>query len=106
MGFVDLEKAFDTVPRSALIELLLSHFGLSPSIVECIRRMYVEVCGTVRGSDTRVGMTMGVKQGCPMSPLLFGLFFDRVVAFIEEQVPALDASGMPTDALFIAALAV
>ena len=30
---------------------------------------------------------MGVKQGCPASPLLFGLFFDRVVPSIAQDLP-------------------
>ena len=31
-------------------------------------------------------MTMGVKQGCPASPLLFGLYFDRLVEFLRVEL--------------------
>ena len=32
-------------------------------------------------------VTIGVKQGCPMSPCLFSLFFDRVSAYLQEHAP-------------------
>ena len=43
--YVDLEKAFDSVPRSALFHVLSHHYGLSRDIVEVVRRMYVDACG-------------------------------------------------------------
>ena len=66
--FLDLEKAFDRVPRDKLVALLLHHYNINPSIVETIRRMYVGVKGQINGCSTTFRMTMGVKQGCPLSP--------------------------------------
>ena len=43
--YVDLEKAFDSVPRQALFHVLAQHYGLSHDIVEVVRRMYVDTCG-------------------------------------------------------------
>ena len=31
---------------------------------------------------------MAVKWGCSMSPLLFSLYFDRVINFLEQHIPA------------------
>ena len=38
--FVDMEKAFDMVPRQCLMHVLLDHYGVNSNMVETIRRMY------------------------------------------------------------------
>ena len=75
------------VPRDRLFEVLLE-YGVSPCMIETICRMYAEVFGQVVGSSTSFAMTMGVKQGCPASPLLFGLYFDRLVSYLRSELEA------------------
>ena len=87
IAFIDLEKAFDKVPRAKLFALLLQQYGICPSLVEMVRQMYHGLQGQVKGHNTAFDWTMGVKQGCPASPLLFGLFFDRVVPSIAQALP-------------------
>ena len=89
--FVDLEKAFDTVPRAKMISLLLHHYKVPPSLVEQIRRLYIQTCGQVAGDNCKFNSTTGVRQGCPLSPLLFGLFFDRVVQHVQAHMETTDA---------------
>ena len=45
LAFLDLEKAFDRVPRDKLIATLLHQYDIDPNVVETIRRMYVDVRG-------------------------------------------------------------
>ena len=40
IAFVDLRKAFDSVPRHLLLSVRLELYSIDPSIVESIRRMY------------------------------------------------------------------
>ena len=55
--------------------------GLPDYFVKVLQKFYFETVATISGSQkpsSTVPMNKGVKQGCPASPLLFSLFFDRV----------------------------
>ena len=47
---MDLEKAFDTVPRSHMLQVLLD-YGIDKHIVEVIRRLYVNTLVYVAGDN-------------------------------------------------------
>ena len=83
IALIDMEKAFDTVPRARLMEVLQQQYHIDPNMVEVIRRMYIDTQGQVVGGTAWFTTTMGVWQGCPMLPLLFSLFFDRAVYYIQ-----------------------
>ena len=53
--------------------------------------MYIDIRGQVAGGTAWFTTTMGVRQGCPMLPLLFSLFFDRVIHYIQQHTQATDA---------------
>jgi Reverse transcriptase (RNA-dependent DNA polymerase)/Endonuclease/Exonuclease/phosphatase family len=76
--FVDFKKAYDSVPRH-LLWVKLERRGVSGWVLDAIKAMYADVPMCVK-SATGLGWTfqsnLGVKQGCPLSPLLFGLYLD------------------------------
>ena len=55
-------------------------------MIEVIHRLYINTRGYVAGDHKLFCSTMGVWQGCPLSPLLFGLYFDQVVQHINDKV--------------------
>ena len=89
--FVDFQKAYDTVPR-ALLWGKLERMGIRGHIMDAIRALYADVPVCVR---TQQGLTqtfqslMGVKQGCPLSPTLFGLYIDDFEAVVLGGAAAL-----------------
>jgi hypothetical protein len=92
--FVDFKKAFDTVPRDLLWQVL-EGLGISGRILECLRSMYRQDQACLHHPEE--GLTpaffcrIRVKQGCPLSPLLFGLFIDG----LEKHLNALEGDTPP-----------
>ena len=75
-GYVDLEKAFDSVPR-ALIYRALEMIGVPKGVSDMVKELYRDqrvMCKAEKAlSGQEKATTRGVKQGCPLSPLLFNL---------------------------------
>ena len=80
-NFIDFEKAFDSVHRPALWNIL-QHYGVPSKIVNIIKMLYSNfhakvICGNklTEGFDIHTG----VKQGCILSPFLFCLAIDWIM---------------------------
>ncbi len=90
--FVDLKKAFDTVPRDLLWQVL-EGLGISGRILECLRSMYHQDHACFHHPEEGLMLSflcrIEVKQGCPLSPLLFGLFIDA----LEKRLNALEGDA-------------
>lgn len=80
MCFVDLEKAYDRVPREKLWEVL-REYGVRGSLLRAIQSLYSqsESCVRVLGSQSvPFPVGVGLRQGCALSPILFVIFMDRI----------------------------
>ena len=75
---VDLEKAFDSMSRSHCWAAL-GREGVGGRMLRAIQSMYADVPVCVKsdsGLSACFQYVIGVKQGCPLSPLLFGVLLD------------------------------
>ena len=73
MAFIDLEKAFDRVPRTVLW-WALRKLGVEEWLVKVVQLMYQNACSKVRVGGTYsepFSVKVGVHQGSVLSPLLF-----------------------------------
>ena len=88
MVFVDLEKAFDRVPRK-VIWWSLRRKGVLEREIKAIMEMYTNIETSVKVEYTRsesFDVQVGVHQGSILSPLLFALVMDEVTKDIREGV--------------------
>ena len=72
-AFVDLEKAFDRVPRK-VIEWALRRQGVPERLIRLVMALYVNSVSKVKtsmGVSEEFNIGVGVHQGSPLSPLLF-----------------------------------
>ncbi|KAK3536643.1 hypothetical protein QTP86_015444, partial [Hemibagrus guttatus] len=80
MCFVDLEKAFDRVPRGILWEVLWE-YGVRGPLLRAVRSLYNRSRSLVRIARCKSDLFpvhVGLRQGCPLSPVLFIVFMDRI----------------------------
>lgn len=88
--FVDFKKAYDLVRRDLLMQRL-AELGVHGHMLEAITQMYWEVPLVPKHDGTlgaSINSTCGVKQGDPLSPLLFGLFIDEFESWLSGRLPA------------------
>ena len=84
--FLDLAKAFDTVSHKS-IKIGLKRKGVPDQVVSTILEMYTNSFTriSVGGKSTRrIKINSGVKQGCPLSPMLFNLIIDELIIRLKQ----------------------
>ena len=89
LAFVDLEKAFDTVPRKMAVATL-GWMGAPESEVRMVEAMYENTKGRVvvgSGMSNEFQVTIGLRQGSALSRLLFIL----VMELISRKISTTDA---------------
>ena len=80
MVFIDLEKAYDKIPRNIIWWALDKH-KVSTKYVGLIKDMYNNVETRVRTSDgdtDNFSIRIGLHQGSALSPYLFAFVMDEV----------------------------
>ena len=83
--FIDLQKAYDSVDRTLLWQVL-TRFGVPPKIL-AVFHDGMRAC--VRSEDGECSewfeVGQGLRQGCVLSPLLFNVFFAAVLHIALER---------------------
>ncbi len=91
--FVDLEKAYDSVPREGLFRVLEEE-GAPEIVMKILRSVYSHPTAQVRIGKVlgrQFEIRTGVRQGCALSCILFNFVLNQVVKSIE---PTLRANGV------------
>ena len=74
--FLDVAKAYDSVPHDQMLRCM-ADLGMPQEWTNLLRRLYADSSVIARLANTAsdpVAVRRGLKQGCPLSPLLYMLY--------------------------------
>ena len=84
--FIDFKKAYDSVHRGKLIEVLI-RYKVHPKIIDIIVQMYEKDETTIHLGRMKemIEVTCGIRQGCSISTLLFKMVTFSIIEELLEQ---------------------
>ena len=87
--YIDFNKAFNSVPQPTMWRVL-HHMGIPPPLVALLQTLYShpEDSPLIEGHTyTSRLQTRGLRQGCPLSPLLFVLYLNVLLFALPAHAP-------------------
>ncbi len=94
--FVDLKKAYDSIPRNSLW-MVLSRLGVPSKLVNIIRAFHEDMSTRLRLDGTlqeNISVQNGLRQGCTMAPVLFNLYMCAVIECWLDRLDGADGVGV------------
>ena len=88
VALLDVAKAFPSVPRTMLTGIV-KEAGAPENIIRMLGEIYQHTPAvlTLHGKDLPIRPTRGMKEGCPLSPTLFLLYYDILLRETMERCP-------------------
>ena len=94
--FVDLKKAYDSVPRTALWRAL-EKLGVPDSVVNLVKSFHdgMKAQLSINGElvEEKIDVDNGLRQGCTMAPTLFNLYACLMMERWTARVEDLEGAG-------------
>ena len=86
-NFIDFEKAFDSVDRNVIWQLM-GYYGVPPKFIKLIQELYeASSCQVIHNGKLSepFEMNTGVRQGCLLSAMIFIMVVDWIMREVESQ---------------------
>ena len=94
--FIDLKKAYDSVPRRGMW-LALKKLGVPEKSVNLIRAFHTNMEAKIRLDGELlqdINVENGLRQGCCMAPILFNLYTTLVIEHWQDQMADSEEVGV------------
>uniref|UniRef100_A0A8C1LN31 Reverse transcriptase domain-containing protein n=1 Tax=Cyprinus carpio TaxID=7962 RepID=A0A8C1LN31_CYPCA len=94
--FIDFSKAFDSVQHTLLYFILIKN-GIGGKVFNVLKSMYSKLKSCVKGNEGLTeyfDCTIGVRQGCTVSPFLFVLFLNEYITMLKKNCKGIQIEMM------------
>ena len=84
---IDAEKAFDKIQHPFMIKIL-QKMGKEGTYLNIVKAIYDEPTANIILSGEKLKafpLSSGIRQGCPLSPLLFNIVLEVLATAIREE---------------------
>jgi hypothetical protein len=81
MVFIDLQKAYDSVPLAKLWQVLEDK-NIPPIYINAVRELYDDMTSVIKIGQKvtkKIKVTKGLRQGCCIAPTLFKIYLEGVL---------------------------
>ena len=95
-AFIDLTKAFDTVNRNLLWNILRK-FGCPPTFIAILQQHHTCMCAQVVMAGSQFSsfpVEVGVKQGCVLAPIIFNQLLVAMNLVSHRDLQSSDCVGI------------
>ena len=100
LAFIDFNKAFDTIKQEALWDAL-EECGVKTCYINVIRKLYEnnEAYISMDKDGRNFEINRGVKQGCPLSPILFNCVLEAAFKELDWTKDSIYVKNKPLNNL-------
>ncbi|GFS90445.1 retrovirus-related Pol polyprotein from type-2 retrotransposable element R2DM, partial [Nephila pilipes] len=85
--WLDISNAFGSVPHDVIFSAM-ANAGIDSEFIELIKNMYIESSTKIfsnEGTTDPIPISCGVKQGCPLSGILFNLSINHILQELQKN---------------------
>jgi len=85
--YIDIKKAYDNISAKEVAETMRA-YGYNETIIRAIKGLGEGIFSrviTAYGLTGEINLQCGLRQGCPISPLLFIIFLDPLILQLNEE---------------------
>ena len=103
LAFLDLKKAYDSVPIFNILTKLY-HYGVRGKCFDFLCNLYTSSKAHARFASmlsNEFPIKRGVRQGCPLSPILFNLFINDILNNCEKYGVNIGRKSVVMDSLLM-----
>jgi hypothetical protein len=101
---LDFKEAFDRISHTYILSVLRS-YGFSERFIASIRMMYEDTMSALQVNghlSAPIPIQCGVRQGCPLSMILFALCLDPLLRYLDGRLQGLRVHRSQTKSTVVA----